>query len=194
MAKTESTLKNMFLTLFVTSLVSATALGFVYEATKEPIAKAKQANKISAFKKVLPEFDNDPLAEQITITTAEGDVILYPASNKGIPVAAAVETFSKKGFGGNIKLMVGVLPDGRINGIDVLEHKETPGLGDKIDSAKTSFSQQFLNKDLTTYNLAVRKDGGDVDAITAATISSRAFCDAIKKAYDAYLKNEGAQQ
>ena len=88
--------------------------------------------------------------------------------------------------------MVGVLPDGSINKVAVVSHKETPGLGDKMDSKKSNFSIQFEGKNPETFKLKVKKDGGDVDAITASTITSRAYCDAVERAFKA-LKEGGAK-
>ena len=85
--------------------------------------------------------------------------------------------------------MVGFVDGDVISGTSVLEHKETPGLGDKMDKKKADWSKQFDGKNLTEFKLKVTKDGGDVDAITAATISSRAFCDAAQRAYDELKKN-----
>ena len=85
--------------------------------------------------------------------------------------------------------MVGFLPDGTIRNISVLEHAETPGLGDKMEKKKSSWSEQFNGKNPESYKLQVTKDGGSVDAITAATISSRAYADAVDRAYKAYKKN-----
>ncbi|MBF0384565.1 MAG: RnfABCDGE type electron transport complex subunit G [Candidatus Omnitrophica bacterium] len=191
MAKTQSTLKNMLLCLFIVSFVSAGSLGYVYEKTKEPIAKAALSKKTSALKNVLPQFDNDPLNEKYSANTPDGEITFYPAKKDGRLVGTAIETFTNKGYSGNIRLIVGLLPDGRINNIEVVEHKETPGLGDKIEPAKSKFSDQFNGKDLSSLVLKVKKDGGDVDAITAATISSRAFCDAIQRAFDAYKEKRG---
>jgi electron transport complex protein RnfG len=84
--------------------------------------------------------------------------------------------------------MVGFTPDGKIYNTSVLEHKETPGLGDKMDIRKSPWPKQFEGVNPSDFNLKVKKDGGDVDAITAATISSRAFCDAIDRAWKAYQK------
>ena len=75
-----------------------------------------------------------------------------------------------------------------IIGYEVLECKETPGLGDKMDIKKSQFPVQFMNKNPIDFELKVTKDGGDVDAITAATISSRAFCDAVQRAYETFEK------
>jgi len=100
-----------------------------------------------------------------------------------------VETFTQKGFSGLIKLMIGFAPDGTIIDISVLQHQETPGLGDKIENAKSSFSAQFQGKNPENFKLVVKKDRGDVDAITASTISSRAYCDAVQRAYNAYMSS-----
>ena len=99
-------------------------------------------------------------------------------------VGTAIQAGSKKGYNGLIELMVGFSPDGKIYKIDVLQQKETPGLGTKITEDK--FKNQFDGQDPKSFVLKVTKDGGEVDAITAATISSRAFCEAVQKAYDAF--------
>jgi len=101
----------------------------------------------------------------------------------------AIETFTNQGFGGTIKLIVGLLANGKIYDIAVIEHVETPGLGDKIEKKKSGFSKQFQKKDPSGYKMIVKNDGGDVDAITAATISSRAYCDAVGRAYKAFDNN-----
>ena len=108
-------------------------------------------------------------------------------------VGYAVETFTNTGFGGEIKLMVGFLKDGTINRVETLSHNETPGLGNKIERSKSDFAVQFEGKNPADFKLAVRKDGGDVDAITASTISSRAFSDAVSRAYEVYksIQNSG---
>ena len=106
-------------------------------------------------------------------------------------VGVAVETFSNKGFGPLITVMVGLLPDGLIYDIAVISHQESPGLGDKMEKRKSDFSEQFKGKDPAILKLSVTKDGGDVDAITAATISSRGYCDAVRRAYEIYLKEYG---
>ena len=188
MAKKESSLVNMVFTLFVITLTASTALGFVYKFTKAPIAAAKQAAKMKAINKVLPEFNNLPNEEVYKIAIDNDTLYFYPARDNNRLVGTAIETFTNKGFSGNIKLLVGILPDGSINDIVVLEHKETPGLGDKMSKSKSDFSLQFQGINPENFNISVKKDGGDVDAITASTISSRAYCDAVNQACNAYLK------
>ncbi|MBO4231732.1 MAG: RnfABCDGE type electron transport complex subunit G, partial [Bacteroidales bacterium] len=92
------------------------------------------------------------------------------------------------GFGGAFTLMVGFDSEGKILGTEVLSASETPGLGDKINADKSDFSKQFAGKNPAEFQLKVKKDGGDVDAITAATISSRAYCDAVDRAYQSFMK------
>jgi electron transport complex protein RnfG len=123
------------------------------------------------------------------LPTGEGDSLdIYPAKMNGEIVGYAVNTYTKKGFSGNISLMAGFKPDGTILDITVLEHKETPGLGTKM--TEPEFKDQFADKNPGEFVLKVKKDGGPVDAITAATISSRAFCDAVQRAYNTLQKGD----
>jgi len=187
MAKTESTFKNMALSLTLIALVSSALLGFVYEITKEPIALSNFNKKLNAIKQVVPEFSNNPDDEMFRLPTGEGDSLdIYPAKKDDIIVGYAVNTYTSKGFSGNISLMAGFKPDGTIINITVLEQKETPGLGTKM--VEPQFKDQFNDKNTGVFALKVKKDGGQVDAITAATISSRAFCDAVQRAYNTLQK------
>lgn len=189
MAKTESTFKNMVLSLTLISLIAAACLGFVYEITKEPIAISVLNKKLDAIKQVVPGFNNNPDAEMYRLPTGQGDSLdIYPAKMDNVLVGYAVNTYSKTGFGGNISLIAGFKPDGAIINISVLEQKETPGLGTKM--TEPAFKDQFIDKNPAEFELKVKKDGGPVDAITAATISSRAFCDAVNRAYNT-LFNKG---
>jgi electron transport complex protein RnfG len=187
MAKTESTFKNMALSLTLIALVSSALLGFVYEFTKEPIALSNLNKKLNAIKQVVPEFSNNPNDEMFRLATGEGDSLeIYPAKKDDVIVGYAVNTYTSKGFSGNISLMAGFRPDGTIINISVLEQKETPGLGTKM--TEPGFKDQFNEKNPAEFKLKVKKDGGPVDAITAATISSRAFCDAVQRAYNTLQK------
>lgn len=188
MAKKESNLKNMLIALVVITLVASASLGGIYELTKEPIAAAKLEKKNNAIRTVIPEFDNNPTSEVYKVAVNGDSLYFYPGRKGDEVVGTAVETFTNLGFSGEIKLMVGFLPDGTIYDVAVLEHEETPGLGDKMDRKKSDWSVQFQGKNPDTFQLAVKKDGGDVDAITASTISSRAFCDAVSRAYEEYIK------
>lgn len=184
-SKRESNFINMVITLFLVAAVAALALGGVYTVTKEPIAIAKQKKLEAAIKAVMPDFDE---VKTVQVKDANGDdsLTFYYALKGGEELGAAIKTYTMKGFSGKIELMVGILSNGTINNTAVLMHKETPGLGDKMDIKKSDFPKQFEGKSPESFKLKVAKDGGDVDAITAATISSRAFCDAVKRATDTF--------
>lgn len=187
MAKTESTFKNMVLSLTLISLGASACLGYVYQMTKAPIELSVLNKKLAAIKQVVPDFNNNPNDEMYKLPTGEGDSLdVYPAKKDNAVVGYAINTNTKKGFSGNISLMAGFKPDGTIINITVLEQKETPGLGNKM--GEPLFKDQFNDKNPSQFKLKVKKDGGPVDAITAATISSRAFCDAVQRAYNALQK------
>jgi electron transport complex protein RnfG len=187
MAKTESTFRNMVLSLTLISLGASACLGFVYQMTKEPIELSVLNKKLSAIKQVVPEFNNNPNDEMYRLPTGDGDSLdIYPAIKDSLVVGYAVNTYTKKGFSGVISLMAGFKPDGTIVNITVLDQKETPGLGTKM--TEPLFKSQFNDKNPSLFNMKVKKDGGNVDAITAATISSRAFCDAVQRAYNTLQK------
>ena len=189
-SKRESNFINMVITLFLVSAVAALALGGVYTVTKEPIALAKKKKLEAAIKTVLPEFDSIKTVK-IALGDGQDSLVYYIASKSDQVIGTAIKTYTMKGFSGKIELMVGMLQDGTINNTAVVSHKETPGLGDKMDAKKSDFPLQFMGKNTVNYELKVTKDGGDVDAITAATISSRAFCDAVKRATDSFEKDKG---
>jgi electron transport complex protein RnfG len=181
----------MVITLFLVTLFASSALALIYEVTKGPIAEAKRIKKANAIREVIPDFDNDPGSELITLPV-DGDTLYFYRARTGDELTGiAVESYTMAGFSGKIKLMVGFRPDGSLTDIAVLEHAETPGLGDKMEKEKSldrqtgeSWTTQFQGKNPGKFSLKVKQDNGDVDAITAATITSRAFCDAVQRAYD----------
>jgi len=189
--KLESTFTNMVIVLTVVALVAAFALGSVYNITKEPIEKAALKKKLDAIANVAPEFDNNPNAEMFKLPAFEpsagmDSLEVYPAKKDGKIVGYAVKSYTMKGFSGLIEVMVGFEKDGTIKNYSVLKHAETPGLGTKMTTWFNNTNkpnQCILGKNPKTTKMTVSKDGGDIDAITAATISSRAFLDAINRAY-----------
>lgn len=198
MAKLESSFKNMVLSLVSISVVAAASLAGVYSLTHDKIEEQKVEKQNKAILAVLPQdIENIFVAKGDTIDAAK-DLIVYRAytdSTKQVYVGAAVKV-SEIGFGGKFKLMVGFRPDNTIENYTVLEHQETPGLGDKM-------GKWFNNPDKPKScvigrqagDLKVSKEpGGDVDAITAATISSKAFLNAINEAYKALTKNASEEQ
>ena len=179
----KSTLFNMVMVLFVITLLASAGVGAVHMITEEPIAEARVKATREALKQVLPEFDE---TEVLRDTIENLPVTVHTASEKGRVVGYAVESMTKNGFSGVIRLMVGFAPDGQILNIRVLEQAETPGLGTKMVDAGNPLEKSFVGRNPAQMKLGVKKDGGDVDALTAATISSRAYVDAMARAYAAY--------
>jgi electron transport complex protein RnfG len=194
MAKKESKFGNMVSTLVIITAVAGLALSYVHKITAEPIRQAQEAKLKKALTAVLPEFDEVQSLKVAAYDGGEDSLEFFVATKGGEEVGTAIKTFTNKGFSGRIDLLVGLLPGGIINNTAVLSHKETPGLGDKMDIAKSDFPKQFMGKDPANYKLIVKKDGGDVDAITASTISSRGFCDAVDRAYQTYMKEGGSNE
>ncbi|WP_299578106.1 RnfABCDGE type electron transport complex subunit G [uncultured Sunxiuqinia sp.] len=198
MAQKESTFLNMTLTLFLVTLIAATILGFIYDLTKGDIALAKQKAQKEAIESVLPAFDTLGDSYKVLPEDATDSLEFFPAydANQQL-VGIAVKTFTKDGFSGLISIMAGLAPDGTVTGFEVLEHKETPGLGAKMNTwfkDESKPGQNIIGKSPATSKFEVSKDGGDVDAITASTITSRAFLDAIVRAYNTYKNNPDQQE
>ena len=179
----ESSLKNMVLVLFTITLLSSAAVGGVYMLTKEPIAQAKVAAVNDALKQVLPEYEATT-SQDIEVNALPVKVHTATVADKA--VGYAVESISKNGFGGEVRLMVGFDTEGTILNINVLEQKETPGLGTKMADEGNVLLASLKDKNAAQVNLTVKKDGGDIDALTAATISSRAYAEAVAVAYEAF--------
>ena len=187
MAKNDS-IWRLVIVLTCISLLAALALTGVYALTKGPIEQGQREKKEKALQAVLPEYEG-------TVR----DTVIVDADNEEIPVhlaigkdgelcGAGIETYTKKAFAGRFDLMVGFDAEGTIVNTEVIKAGETPGLGDKINKDKSNFAMQFNHQNPADFQLVVKKDGGDVDAITAATISSRAYCDAVQRAYDIFMK------
>ena len=179
----ESSLKNMVLVLFTITLLSSAAVGGVYMLTEKPIAQAKVAAVNNALKQVLPEYEATT-SQDIEVNALPIKVHTATVADKA--VGYAVESNSKNGFGGEVRLMVGFDTEGTILNINVLEQKETPGLGTKMADEGNVLLASLKDKNAAQINLTVKKDGGDIDALTAATISSRAYAEAVAVAYEAF--------
>ncbi len=187
MAK-ESSFKNMVITLSVICLICSALLGVVYSVTKAPIEAAELAKINNAIKAVVPECDNNPSEEMMEV---EGSVV-YPAKVNGNIVGYAIKV-KASGFGGPIQMMVGFNADGTIYNTSVISHAETPGLGAKI-TGEIPTRTQIVGKNPASSNLTVTKDGGEVDAITASTITSRAFLKGVEAAYKVFVELQKQQQ
>ncbi len=195
MKKLDSSLKNMLLVLTGVTVLAVAILAYFNELTKEPIAKANMQILNEALMNVVPEFDNNPVEESDTIFNTQGDTkvvdfIIYPAKKDGKWIGSAVQAASL-GFGGEMKILVGFDEEGKVYNYYLLSHTETPGLGSKADVwFKEGEPGNIIGKSPGDKPLAVDKDGGEVNSITASTITTRAFLNAVNAAYKAYLGGE----
>ncbi|MBP5374279.1 MAG: RnfABCDGE type electron transport complex subunit G [Bacteroidales bacterium] len=184
----QSNLRNMVLVLGITCLLCSGILGGAYVLTKAPIDAAAAQKTERAVAQVLPFF------KEVELRTVEADgvdYVCYEATDGETLVGHAIET-STVGFGGDLKLMVGITPDGVVYGTSVLAQAETPGLGAKCSSDER-FIRQWQGFDPSVKKLSVVKDGGDVDAITASTITSRAYTLAVARAVNVWKVINGGQ-
>ena len=176
----------MLLVLTGVTAISVALLAYVNELTKGPIAEANAKTLSDAISIVVPAFDNNPTAEATKETVNGVEYTIYPAKKDGQWVGAAVES-SAMGFGGELKVLVGFDADGKIYDYSLLSHAETPGLGSKAaDWFKEGNKGSIKGMNPGEAPLTVSKDGGQIDAITASTITSRAFLNAVNAAYAAY--------
>jgi electron transport complex protein RnfG len=186
-AALHTSMNVLFFTLIGTSLLALT-----YLQTKDSIAKSEQEEKLKLIAQLLPRssFDNDIVSDTLKLSP---DLLLgsttpslaYRARLAGQPVGVAMEVVAPDGYSGRIDLLVAIKADGMLAGVRVVSHKETPGLGDYIDIAKSTWIDIFDGKTLTTGKddeWQVKKDGGQFDYMAGATISPRAVVKAVHKA------------
>ena len=191
MKKLESSLLNMVLVLTGVAVIMGGILAYVNHLTEGPINEQKAKALADGIKTVICVADlNVSKTDTIRQNDAKGKemtFIVYQTQDaQGKDLGAAVES-TTGGFGGNLKVLVGFDPDGKILGYTLLEHAETPGLGAKADKwFQKGEKGDIIGKD-PIEPLTVSKDGGQVDAITASTITSRAFLLAVNNAYNAYM-------
>ncbi|MFV0366638.1 MAG: RnfABCDGE type electron transport complex subunit G [Mangrovibacterium sp.] len=180
----------MVLTLLAVTLISGAVLGFVHKVTKEPIETAAKKAQNEAIEAILPAFDQLSEAKEVMPADGTNPLVFFRASDaEGNLVGTAVRTYSINGFSGLIEVMVGFDTSGVITGYQVLMHKETPGLGSKMQEWFSHADHTIIGINPGEVNMTVSKDGGDIDAITASTISSRAFLESIVRGYNTYIKN-----
>lgn len=172
-----SNLKNMTLALTLVCLVCSAVLAGAYVVTKAPIEQAAAAKLEKSLSAVLPAFD---AVEEGTVEVDGAPYHYYKAVSGGEVAGYAIES-GTIGFGGPLSLLVGIAPDGTVYNTSVLSHNETPGLGAKC-TTDPRFVAQWKGFDPQSRILSVKKDGGDVDAITASTITSRAYTRAVAAA------------
>ncbi len=174
----KSNLGNMVLVLGLTCLLCSGILGGAYVLTKEPIDAAAAEKTNRAISQVLPSFEN--ASERSFVEVFGKDFPYYEAKNGETLVGYAIES-TVVGFGGNLTVMVGITPDRVVCNTSVLSHSETPGLGAKC-TTDPKFVSQWAGLNPSEKILTVKKDGGDIDAITASTITSRAYALAVENA------------
>lgn len=185
---------RLMLVLTTICFVAALALSQVYEATREPIAHQKRLEVLRAIRAVLPDIDNEPDKDAVRLRLGEAtrgeskEVTFFRGRLHGKLTGVAFVVVSREGYGGNIEIMLGVDPQGTILGVEIVSQMETPGLGVKI--AEKRFRQQFVGRRLENTRWAVKKDGGDLDQITGATISPRAVVKAIEQGLQIYQENQ----
>jgi electron transport complex, RnfABCDGE type, G subunit len=198
---TQSISKNsLILTAF--ALVTAGILAVTYQATAERIAEEERKAAQAALLEIVPatRHDNDMLSQTFSIPQnlltelgLKNNANIHLAYNNGEPVAAIVPALAPDGYSGDIKLIIGINADGSLAGVRVLTHKETPGLGDKIDLRKSDWILGFNGKSLTNPNIeqwAVKKDGGHFDQFTGATITPRAVVQRVKQTLQFYRTHQ----
>ncbi|MCC6543925.1 MAG: RnfABCDGE type electron transport complex subunit G [Nitrospirae bacterium] len=177
------------LTLFC--LIAAAALAKVDDITKGPIAEQERIKTISALKAVLPAFNNDIDKEAADVVVGQDKkgrdvkIKFYKGKMDDKPVGTAFQVIAPDGYAGDISILMGIGSDDRISGIEIISHKETPGLGNRIQ--KEEWRNQFKGRSLDDgQRLAVKKDGGEIDQFSGATISPRAVVNAVKKGLEIY--------
>ena len=178
----QSNLKNMVLCLFGTCFVCAALLAGVYAMTKAPIDATNARLLKESISAVLPEGGELSDAQPLEVGGQPSE--FYTLTDGGAPAAYAVKS-TVVGFGGPLTLMVGITADGVVYNTSVLSHAETPGLGAKC-TTDTKFMEQWKGFNPAVKKLSVKKDGGDVDAITASTITSRAYAQAVSNALETF--------
>jgi electron transport complex protein RnfG len=177
-------LPRLVITLTLITLGAGLLLSLVESATRAPIAEQHRLEMLRALQQVLPPFDNQPDGDTIVLVAGKDkrgrdiERTFYRGRKGNDLSGVAFGVTATEGYGGNIGIMVGVAPDGIVAGIEILTHAETPGLGDKITTE--AFKGQFKGRTLDSVDWRVKKDGGDFDQITGATISPRAVVKAVR--------------
>jgi len=176
------------LALFAFACTSVVAI--TNTVTKDRIAEQEQTQLLKIINQLLPENGHDNnifqscklMTNEALLGTSEPQRI-FTATKNNEPVGYAIEGIAPKGYSGNIKLVVGVDTVGKVTGVRILGHNETPGLGDKVEYRKSNWLDDFVDQTLTKENAhtwAVTKDGGDFDSFTGATITPRAVVSSVK--------------
>jgi len=188
---------SLVLTTF--GIIGASLVGFSYQGTAERIAQNEREALLKQLSIIVPQhrLDNDLLSDQITIQAPDDlgtdSTVVFRARKQGKPVAAVFSPVIARGYSGSISLLVGVYTDGSIAGVRVITHKETPGLGDKIEAERSDWIKGFDHKSLerpVADRWKVKRDGGDFDQFTGATITPRAIVSAVKSTLNYFSSHQ----
>ena len=199
-----SMLRNS-LVLGLFAIVTVGLVAFIQQGTAERIAQAERQARVDALAQILPDgsYDNALLDSQRELRHAllgPRPVPAWVATREGQPAAVILQATAPDGYSGAIHLLIGIQADGRLTGVRVIGHKETPGLGDKIELAKNAWIRGFDGKSLdepAESGWAVKKDGGQFDQFAGATITPRAVVKAVHQAlryFDAHRDDLFAQE
>ncbi|QFU77753.1 electron transport complex subunit RsxG [Halioglobus maricola] len=193
----QSITKNSLL-LAVFAIAAALTLAGSYLGTKDRIAAEIRKAEEKALLQIVPRERHDnsmlddtlPAGADIAALGLRSEKRIYLARKNGRTVAAIIPVTARDGYSGDIDLIVGVNADGSVAGVRALSHKETPGLGDKVDLKKSDWVLSFEGKSLAENTWAVTKDGGEFDAFTGATITPRSVVAATKRVLEYAAANE----
>lgn len=168
----------MVVALTLVTAISAALLGLTDQATREPIRQAQREALMQNLEQVMPAHANVPIDDMLT--TGDGTKVYLARDAAGAVESFAWEVVAPDGYSGSIRILMGVLPDGSLHAVRVTDHRETPGLGDGIVQ-NHAWIDFFAGKTLSNVRWAVKKDGGDFDQFTGATITPRAVVKAVRK-------------
>lgn len=184
---------RLLITLTVVAAGAGMLLSLMESVTRDPIAEQRRIQQLKAISAVLPQFDNSPDKDVVVVqngTDKKGNPVhstFFRARHDGQLVGVAFKVIAPDGYSGNIEVMVGLDTAERIVAIEILAHAETPGLGSKITDQW--FKDLFRDRGLDNTDWRVKKDGGEIDQITGATISPRAIVGAVKRGLDFFQQH-----
>jgi electron transport complex protein RnfG len=178
--------------LFLFAVIGAGLVAFTFDSTAEKIADNERRALLRSLNELVPQsrYDNDIFSDIVYVQNSEllgtsDPVPVYRARKNGWPVAAVLAPVAPDGYSGTIRLLVAVNVDGTLAGVRVVQHRETPGLGDAIEAERSDWILGFNGRSLSdpvTERWKVKRDGGDFDQFTGATITPRAVVKAVKEA------------
>ena len=189
-------MKEMLRLVLVLTLIAGGAgliLSLVEGATRAPIAEQRRQETLRALSAVLPPADNSPDEDTVSLVSGkdrrgrEVQRTFFRGRQAGTISGVAFTVVAPDGYSGNIAIMVGVDPQGTVSGVEILTHAETPGLGDKI--TEPWFKEMFKGRSLENADWRVKKDGGEFDQITGATISPRAVVGAVRRGLEFFAEH-----